>query len=111
VLHADYSLVTQSNPAKAGETLQLYLTGLGSVTPSVADGAAASTTTLSMVDEQVAVYVGGLTSKIAFAGLAPGFAGLYQINFVVPGGITTGISNYLIIVTPDGETAEAKLYT
>jgi uncharacterized protein (TIGR03437 family) len=111
VLHADYSLVTPSNPAKAGETLQLYLTGLGSVTPSVADGAAASTTTLSVVDGQVAVYVGGVTSKVAFAGLAPGFAGLYQINFVVPSGITTGTSNYLIVITPDGETAEAKLYT
>ncbi|MGA2601779.1 MAG: hypothetical protein ABSH09_32855, partial [Bryobacteraceae bacterium] len=68
VLHADYSLVTQSNPAKAGETLQLYLTGLGSVTPSVADGAAASTTTLSTVDEHIYVIVGGPQANIAFAG-------------------------------------------
>ena len=111
VLHADYSLVTQSNPAKAGETLQLYLTGLGSVTPSVADGAAASTTTLSTVDEHIYVIVGGAQANIAFAGLAPGFAGLYQINFVVPGGITTGSTVYLIVITQDGYSAEAKLYT
>ena len=111
VLHADYSLVTQSNPAKAGETLQLYLTGLGSVTPSVADGAAASTTTLSTVDEHIYVIVGGPQANIAFAGLAPGFAGLYQINFVVPSGITTGSTVYLIVITQDGYSAEAKLYT
>jgi len=111
VLHADYSLVTQSSPAKVGETLQVYVTGLGSVTPAVADGAAASSTTLSTVNEMVFVYAGGQQATIAFAGLAPGFAGLYQINFVVPSGITTGSSSYLIIVTQDGYSAEAKLYT
>ena len=40
VLHnANYSLVTPSNPAVAGEYIDIYLTGLGTVTPVVGDGA------------------------------------------------------------------------
>ena len=42
VLHADYSLVTPQSPAQIGETVQVYMTGLGAVTPSVGDGAAGS---------------------------------------------------------------------
>jgi uncharacterized protein (TIGR03437 family) len=110
VLHADYSLVTKSNPAKTGETLQLYVTGLGSVTPAANDGAAASGTTLSTVDADVAVFVDGQQANISFKGLAPGFAGLYQINFVVPTGVTPGQLVYLDVSTPDGYTSEAKLY-
>ncbi len=111
VLHADYSLVTPSSPAVVGETLQLYVTGLGSVTPTVADGAAPSSTTLSTVDEDIAVFVDGQQASVAFAGLAPGFAGLYQINFVVPSGITSGSLVYLDVSTLDGYTSESKLYT
>jgi len=111
VLHADYSLVTQSNPAVVGETLQVYVTGLGSVTPAVADGAAPSSTTLSTVDDDVAVLVDGQQATVAFAGLAPGFAGLYQINFVVPSGITPASLVYLDISTDEAYTSEAKLYT
>jgi uncharacterized protein (TIGR03437 family) len=111
VLHADYSLVTQSNPAVVGETLQVYVTGMGSVTPAVADGAAPSSTTLSTVDDGVAIFVDGQQATVAFAGLAPGFAGLYQINFVVPSGITPSSLVYLDISTNEAYTTEAKLYT
>lgn len=111
VLHADYSLVTQSNAAVVGETLQVYVTGMGSVTPVVADGAAPSNTTLSTVDDDVAVFVDGQQATVAFAGLAPGFAGLYQINFVVPSGVTPSSLVYLDISTDEAYTSESKLYT
>ena len=114
VLHADYSLVTADNPAKAGETLQLYVTGLGTVTPPVADGAAAPSNPLSMVDDFVAIdlldqnFVDA-QANVTFAGLAPGFAGLYQINFVVPSGVASGLA-YVNISTFEAYTSEAKLY-
>jgi len=111
VLHADYSLVTPTNPAVVGETLQVYVTGLGSVTPTVADGAAPSNTTLSTVDDDVAVFVDGQQATVAFAGLAPGFAGLYQVNFVVPSGVTPSSLVYLDISTDEAYTSESKLYT
>jgi uncharacterized protein (TIGR03437 family) len=109
-LHANFSAVTQSNPAKVGETLQLYLTGLGSVTPAVADGVAAVANPISTVDADVGVFVDGVAATVAFKGLAPGFAGLYQVNFVVPSGVSTGQLVSLAVSTPDAFTTQAKLY-
>jgi uncharacterized protein (TIGR03437 family) len=110
VLHANYSPVTAANPAKAGETVQLFLTGLGAVTPSVADGAAAGSTQLSLVNAQMLVEIGNpfLKATVSFAGLAPGFAGLYQLNFVIPAGLTAG-DNYLTVSTPDGVTSQTMI--
>ena len=59
-LHGNYAAVTQSNPAKVGETLQLFLTGLGSVTPGVNDGAAAKSNPISKVDADIGVFVDGV---------------------------------------------------
>jgi len=39
ILHADYTLVNAAKPAKVGETILIFLTGLGPVTPAVPDGA------------------------------------------------------------------------
>jgi uncharacterized protein (TIGR03437 family) len=46
VLHADFSLVNASNPAAAGEVVLIYLTGMGTVNPTVNDGTAGTPTTL-----------------------------------------------------------------
>jgi uncharacterized protein (TIGR03437 family) len=108
-LHADYSLVTQDNPAKVGETLQLFVTGLGAVTPAVADGTAAPSSSLSVVNADVAVFVDSQQAQITFKGLAPGFVALYQVNFVVPAGVSSG-QVYVDVSTPDAYTSEAKLY-
>ena len=108
-LHADYSLVTQDKPAKVGETLQMFVTGLGAVTPAVADGAAAGSSQLSLVNADVAVFVDGQQAQVSFKGLAPGFVALYQVNFVVPAGVSSG-QVYLDLSTPDAYTSEAKLY-
>ncbi len=110
-LHADFLPVTQTDPAVVGETLQLYVTGLGSVTPAVADGAAAPFSPLSTVDADVGVFVDGQPATVTFKGLAPGFAGLYQLNFVVPSGISSGALVYVAVSTPGAYTSEAKLYT
>jgi len=118
VLHADYSLVTADHPATAGETLLLYVTGLGAVMPPVADGAAAPSNPPSTVNDNVSVDILSLDilgnyvdspAMVAFAGLAPGFAGLYQINFSVPSGVISGTA-YVNISTNEGTTSEALLY-
>lgn len=114
VLHADYSLVTPENPAKAGETLQLYATGLGSVTPPVDDGVPAPSDILSTVDDGVFIDIFDQNfvdsqADVSFAGLAPGFAGLYQINFTVPSGVASGLA-WVNLSTDEAYTSEAKLY-
>ncbi|MBZ5590888.1 MAG: hypothetical protein LAP39_01530 [Acidobacteriia bacterium] len=84
ILHADFSLVDSSKPAKAGETVLVYLTGLGAVSPPVADGTAAGASQFSFAVAPVTVYIGGLPATVSYAGLAPLFPGLYQLNVVVP---------------------------
>ena len=86
VLHADYSLVNSASPAHGGETLQIFLTGMGGVSPAVADGTAGSTDPnhLSKAAAAVTVYLGGQQCTVDYNGLAPGFPGLYQINVTLP---------------------------
>ncbi|MBV8819075.1 MAG: hypothetical protein JO022_12010 [Acidobacteriaceae bacterium] len=85
VLHANGSVVSSSNPAKVGETISVYTTGLGAVSPSVSDGAPAPANgTLTTASDSFTIYVDGTQATTSFSGLAPGFVGLYQINFTVP---------------------------
>jgi uncharacterized protein (TIGR03437 family) len=101
LLHADFTLVSAASPARRGETLLLYLTGLGAVTPSIPDGSAAPSNPLSVVPGTVKVYVGGREAAVLYKGLAPGLAGLYQINFTVPASAQTGAAVPLAIETPE----------
>jgi uncharacterized protein (TIGR03437 family) len=91
ILHSNYTEVTESSPATPGETVLLFMNGLGSVTPQVADGAAAPASPFSVSDEAADIFVilsDGVDypalANVLFAGLAPGFAGLYQVNFTLP---------------------------
>jgi uncharacterized protein (TIGR03437 family) len=101
ILHANQSAVSDSNPAKPDETVIMFMNGLGPVTPQVADGAAASSSPVSVSLEASNIFVGlddgqNLTSAtVSFAGLAPGFAGLYQVNFTLP---HDGVANGDVLV-------------
>ena len=89
---ADYSLVTPSNPAAPGETIVIYATGLGPVGTPVADGAPAPAgpDAIQQPCYPFSVIFGGTQdfigtpANILYAGLTPGFVGLYQVNVQVP---------------------------
>jgi uncharacterized protein (TIGR03437 family) len=93
VQHADYSFVTSSNPARIGETLLVYLTGLGTLTTT-------GNTTNSIV-----AYIDGIQATVAFAGSQSTVGGGYQMNVVVPSGVSTG-NVYLDILGPDSQNSE-----
>jgi uncharacterized protein (TIGR03437 family) len=105
ITHADGSLVSASSPALRGETVVIYLTGLGAVSPSVADGK--GPTGLSRSNSVQAIYFGAAavdTSAILFQGLTPGYAGLYQINVTIPLSVDSSAAVPLAIETTNGFT-------
>ena len=103
--HANGSLVSPSSPAQIGETIQVFVTGLGDVFPTIADGA---TGVFGSTSNAITADVNGTAATVTYAGLAPGEAALYQVNLVIPSGLTSG-DNYLDISGPDSYTTEALI--
>jgi uncharacterized protein (TIGR03437 family) len=102
---ADYSLVTDASPAKPGESLLMYLTGLGATNPSVQAGAFTPLSPLSPAAMQPTVTVDGTPAQVQFAGLTPTAIGLFQINFVVPATARSGDLD--LVITQNGTPANA----
>ena len=92
ILKPDFKVVSAANPTRRGETVLVFLTGLGAVSPAIGDGEAASSTVLSRTTQTVNVYVGGRRATVSFAGAAPGLAGLYQLNVIIPADAPLGNS-------------------
>jgi uncharacterized protein (TIGR03437 family) len=107
--HGDYSVISSSNPAHTGETVTIYVGGLGAVNPAVQSGAAAPSNPPSSVTGGVLVTFNGITANPpAFAGLTPTAAGLYQINVAIPAGLKAGDA-VVNVLTAEGSTAAATL--
>jgi len=92
ITDANYHLVDSSNPATAGTTyLLIYCTGLGAVTNQPATGSQALSSPLSWTTSVPIVTMGGVrATNVTFYGLAPGYAGLYQVNAQVPAASSKG---------------------
>ena len=84
--HADYSVISASNPAAPGETILLFGTGFGPTSPDSPTGQ--SVTAAAELANSVAVTIGGVSVTPAFAGLVE--SGLYQFNVTVPTGLAAG---------------------
>ena len=81
-------LANSAAPAKTGDVLTIYCTGLGPVMPAVAAGSPAPVPPpLTQAVNTVSMTIGGIPAQVLFAGLAPGYTGLYQINAIVPSGV------------------------
>jgi uncharacterized protein (TIGR03437 family) len=95
--HQDWSgLISEQNPAHPGEVVHAYAVGLGPTNPAVGYGEAApSEEPFARLATSLActVYLQrplplGVPVEILFAGLAPGFAGVYQVDWRVPAAAT-----------------------
>jgi uncharacterized protein (TIGR03437 family) len=72
-----------THPAKVGDTIIVYATGLGAVDIPVDDGAA-SLDKLRNTKTKPTVLIGGVSANVPFSGLSPQFVGVNQLNIVIP---------------------------
>lgn len=91
-------------PIPRGTEGYFYVTGLGAITPGVADGSGTcpASNGLCSANATPQVLIGGIPAKVIFAGQAPGFAGISQINVTVPQNAPTGDIVSLVVISGDG---------
>jgi uncharacterized protein (TIGR03437 family) len=105
----DGTVITPEAPATPGDIVVLYLTGLGAVVPPLNDRQVPDTArwiqniaSLQITLDSVAVD----PTAILYAGVAPGFAGLYQVNLLLPSNVG---ANPAIRANLGGESSPAGL--
>ena len=85
IVNQDGSINSDQNPAARGSTVVLYATGAGETTPAAVTGQPAQAP-LPQPILPVSLSMDGVPANILYAGDAPGFVGLLQINAIVPDG-------------------------
>ena len=83
ITNQSFNLIGPSNPVARGQSMVIFATGLGAVTQSGQ---------LSRTNTPVSVVLNGTELPASFAGLAPGFIGLYQVNVTIPAGTPPGLT-------------------
>jgi uncharacterized protein (TIGR03437 family) len=96
-------LADNARPMKPGEVLVIYATGLGLVDLPVTDGAPAPTGPFALPKNRITVTIQGKDAPVIFAGLAPRYAGVYQVNAQIPADVTPDAAAQLIVTA--GEQA------
>jgi uncharacterized protein (TIGR03437 family) len=111
IVDVNNAVVDGTNPVHAGNTIVIYCTGLGAT--NVSGGAlglgVVTPTPAPLTLSTPSVTIGGVPATVSFSGLSPGSVGLYQINAIVPAGVTPGASVPVVIAinskaSPNGVT-------
>ena len=99
-------LAQPSSPATSGDTLVIYCAGLGAVDQTIGPGAGSPTAPAAKTKDQPRVTVGGQPAAVQFSGLTPGLVGVYQVNAVLPAGVTAG-DEVAVVISISGQTGPA----
>ncbi len=103
-------IATPTNPISRGATAVLYTTGLGALLPGVADGAASPVSqSIATPTVWIGVPNGKITAEVLYAGQAPDYPGVNQINIVIPEGVAAGNAIPLQIQTADGSLTPSNV--
>lgn len=81
-----------SRPAKAGDVITLYTTGLGVVDKPVDNGGIPPAGQIANTTTKPTVLIGGVPAPVLFSGLTPQFPGVYLVNVQIPPGVPAGNS-------------------
>jgi uncharacterized protein (TIGR03437 family) len=102
-------IIGSSCPAVAGHLVEFYANGLGPTSNQPASGSPASSdpNNLAQTTTTPVVMIGGKQAQVQFAGLAPGFVGLYQVNAYIPSGLASG--NQPITIAIGGVTSPTSI--
>jgi uncharacterized protein (TIGR03437 family) len=104
-------------PIPRGDFAYFYATGLGAFMPSgnnapVQDGGVGVPGVTYNVVNVPQVFIGGMAAQVLFAGQAPGFPGVYQVNIQIPQSAPTGDGIAVTMISADGtQTSPAKVAT
>ena len=104
----DFFVVAPNDPstyAAPGDFLVFYVSGLGQTTPATSTNTALAVgTPLPQLLSQPTITIGGREVPVVYAGLTPGYIGLYQINVQLPGDVMTG-NAVPVVVTAAGRSS------
>ncbi|OWU65976.1 MAG: hypothetical protein CBB60_001925 [Armatimonadetes bacterium Cent15-Ar3] len=114
IVHAtDFNLITASSPARAGESIVIFGTGLGlgllagNPPPTGYPAPFEPLLTYTLAPE---VVFGNIAAKPTFVGVAPGFVGLDQINVIVPVGLPSGLTSVRVTSSPPMGTQTVRIH-
>jgi len=114
VVSANGTVISTSSPARPGDTIVIYCTGLGAVNESVDPTLPAPANPPVTTKAAVAVFIQAadrtwISSYVPFAGLAPGYSGLYQVNVQVPNNAATGDQVQLYILAGNMQSNQVSM--
>ena len=96
------ALVSDVAPARSGDFLTIYAIGLGELNRAVAAGQPAPGSPPVGTRNPVQIRIDDVSLTPSFAGLSPGFAGLYQVNVQLPDGLRGGSHSLVVVVGATG---------
>lgn len=96
------SPITPDNPAQAGETIFVYATGMGKVSPDAANNATVTGEVyngpaLNNANSSVSSLAGSTSANVISAGLKPGTIGIYEVVLELNSSMPTNPSTQLTI--------------
>ena len=95
-------------PAPAGSSVSLFFTGQGPVNAELRDGTPVSASVPIPALLKISATVGGVPAEVTFAGLAPGYVGVAQMNLKVP---VLASGSYPVVISAGGVTSNSATLT
>ena len=90
VIRPDGTFVSLQNPARRGEVVRVFVTGMGPAAPAIVTGALPVPGADSLVLGQVIVGVNNAGARVVTARVSPNLIGVYELAFQVPSDAPTG---------------------